>query len=218
MSHHPEERLGPYLEGELGPEDRRALELHLARCESCSLTLRELRTTVELLRLVPEPLAPAQLGRAVMERIAAGERRPLARWRARFSSAVGSPIPSAVGALAAVALLILAVRAVTPSGAQWAASSRVAELSSAADEPVALRSTPSLQASSLRPAATRTLPAPFRPRPERSRGMGVGAAAPGRSELLPARPVLARCQAFGRGVTSRERAPVSAVVPGSPAC
>jgi hypothetical protein len=205
VSHHPEEQLGPYLEGELGPEDRRAIELHLARCEACSVTLRELRTTVELLRLVPEPLAPAQLGRAVMDRIAAGERRPLARFRARLSSSMGSPITSAVGVLAAAALVILTLRAVSPAGAPWVASSlapdplpgsaRVVERSPQVDERVALRSTPPLQAASL----PRALPAPFRPRPERSGGMGVGAAAPGGAEILPPRPALARCQAFGRG-------------------
>jgi hypothetical protein len=205
VSHHPTERLGPYLEGELGSEDRRAIELHLARCEACSLALRELRTTVELLRLVPEPLAPAQLGRAVMDRIAAGERRPLARWRARLSSA--PPIPSALGAVGAAALVILTVRAVIPFGAPWAGGSSapgplpgsalVAESSEAAGEPVALLSTPPLRAASLRPSATRTLPAPFRPRAKRSGGMGVGAAVPGSLEMLPPRPTLARCQAFG---------------------
>ena len=209
MSPHLEERLGPYLEGELGREDRRAVELHLAHCEACSRVLRELRTTVELLRLVPEPLAPARLGRAVMDRIAAGEHRPLARWRARLSSAVERPIPSAVAAAAAAALVILTVRAVVPLGVpgvegssalgQLPGSTRIAESSPASDGPVARRNP--LRAASLRPSGTRTLPPLFRPRPERSGGVGVGAAVPGSLEMLPPRPALARCQSFGRGTS-----------------
>jgi hypothetical protein len=208
LRHHPEERLGPYLEGELAPKDRRVVELHLASCETCSQALRELRTTVELLRLVPEPLAPAELGRAVMERVAAREHQPLAQWRARLAAALGSPLPTALGALAATALVVLTLR-VVPSGAPPVRSSlapgilregaRIAEPRAPALDLVDRASHPPLRAASVRAATPPGLPAPFRLRTERSGGMGVGAAAPGGSEILPPRPALARCQGFGRG-------------------
>ena len=105
----------PYLEGDLGPEERRVLELHLASCKACRAALAELRATVDLLRLVPEPPAPPGLGQQVMERIAALERRPLARISGWLFGAGGSPLVSVVGAVAATALVLLTVQVLAPS-------------------------------------------------------------------------------------------------------
>jgi len=51
---HIEELLSPYLEDELGREDKRTVEEHLKSCESCSLLLSSLKETREFLVDLPE--------------------------------------------------------------------------------------------------------------------------------------------------------------------
>lgn len=51
---HIEELLSPYLEDELSPEDKRAIEEHVKSCESCSLLLSSLKETSESLAVFPE--------------------------------------------------------------------------------------------------------------------------------------------------------------------
>lgn len=210
MSCRTEARLGPYLEGELPPGERRAVESHLARCGACSQALRELRATVELLRLIPEPPLPAELERKVMDRIAADE-PGLARLASRLLRAMGPQLPSAVGALAATALAVLVVRTIHPSGSWWTVNpavlrsapeqARIDEPAWPASDPVEVRREVRLEEGPLRPPASgaRGLPVPFR-LTERGGGVGAGPAAPGALAILPPRPLLARCEGFGRGV------------------
>lgn len=76
MSHQVlRDRLGDYLEGDLGTAERSAVDAHLAQCASCREELRGLRATVALLRSLPDPEPPADLAASVMARIDA-ERRP----------------------------------------------------------------------------------------------------------------------------------------------
>jgi hypothetical protein len=61
------DRLSEYLDGELGPDERRELEQHLEQCESCERTLSELRavrTTAGHLvdKEPPRDLWPSVLG------------------------------------------------------------------------------------------------------------------------------------------------------------
>ena len=79
MSRHPEERLGPYLEGELGPDERRLLELHLQSCQVCSAALRELRATVDLVHTTmvlpiagPQSLSPYEVRAGIRIRFSPG--------------------------------------------------------------------------------------------------------------------------------------------------
>jgi anti-sigma factor (TIGR02949 family) len=52
-------RLAEYLDDALPPDQRQGVEEHLAACEACRTTLRELRATIDLLgRLPPEPTPP----------------------------------------------------------------------------------------------------------------------------------------------------------------
>lgn len=51
---HIEELLSPYLEDELSPEDKRAVEEHVKSCESCSLLLSSLEKAKESLGSLPE--------------------------------------------------------------------------------------------------------------------------------------------------------------------
>lgn len=65
--------LGDYLEGDLEIGERARLASHLPECPRCSAELRALRATIALLRGLPDPEPPADLGEVVMRRVAAGE-------------------------------------------------------------------------------------------------------------------------------------------------
>jgi hypothetical protein len=81
MTHaHVLRRLSAYLEADLGPEEERFLEAHLAECAECAAELRALRRAIELLHALPAPESPSGLGDAVIERLRAGEARPAWSW------------------------------------------------------------------------------------------------------------------------------------------
>jgi len=67
--------LGDHLEGDLELRFRARVDEHLDRCASCAQELRELRSTVALLRSLPAPQPPAELTEDIMQRISAGEGR-----------------------------------------------------------------------------------------------------------------------------------------------
>ena len=52
---HPEDELSAYVDGELGERARRAVEAHVAGCETCSTLLKELQDTKSLLSELPRP-------------------------------------------------------------------------------------------------------------------------------------------------------------------
>jgi hypothetical protein len=54
------EALSPYLEGELEPEGKKALEEHLKSCLECRRQLELLRRSLELVRRLPAPRAPEE--------------------------------------------------------------------------------------------------------------------------------------------------------------
>ena len=51
---HETDRLSDYLDGELAPAERDAVERHLAECEACASTLEELRAVVSAAGRLPE--------------------------------------------------------------------------------------------------------------------------------------------------------------------
>lgn len=69
-------RLSAYLEAELTARDAQAMEAHLIECALCAAELRALRRAVELLRGLPMPESPPDLGAAVLARLHAGEGAP----------------------------------------------------------------------------------------------------------------------------------------------
>jgi hypothetical protein len=80
------DQLSAYLDGELGDAERRSLEAHLATCADCRRELAELRTTVALLRRLPEAAPPRSL------RVAVPAPRPapaILRWYPRLRAATG---------------------------------------------------------------------------------------------------------------------------------
>jgi len=89
MHEHTEwtDKLSDYLDGELSDHEHRSVAAHVAGCVECSQALHELRAVVERARtLVPAEL-PADLWKAVADRIAVENEGPIATlgMRRRFS-------------------------------------------------------------------------------------------------------------------------------------
>ena len=63
---HVEEKLSAYMDGELGPEDTKNVERHLARCGHCAALLADLRRTKELVQDLEEVEPPPWLSRKIM--------------------------------------------------------------------------------------------------------------------------------------------------------
>ena len=102
------ERLSEYLDGDLAPADRTALERHLASCELCRTTLVELREVVERAKVLGDTAPPVDLWAGVAHRI--GPRRtdvdrsgrPAPR---RFSVTFSFTLPQLAAAMLAITLL-----------------------------------------------------------------------------------------------------------------
>jgi anti-sigma factor RsiW len=90
-----EERLSAYLDGELAPRERDAVERHVATCQACQWDLDTLRQTVEWMRELPTVPIPRVFTIPVP---AQPERVPQRRWRL---------VPVLQAATALVALLLV---------------------------------------------------------------------------------------------------------------
>ncbi len=91
-----EERLSAYLDGELTPQERLAVEQHLGRCQACRWNLHTLQQTVRLVAGLPTVPIPRAFTIPVATRPA---RAPQPRWS----------LPLLQGATALVALLLVVV-------------------------------------------------------------------------------------------------------------
>ena len=91
------ERLSAYLDGELLPQERDAVERHLATCQSCQWEFHTLRQTMQWTKELPTLLVP----RVFMIPVPA---RPVRASRQRWSF-----VPLLQGATALVALLLVLV-------------------------------------------------------------------------------------------------------------
>lgn len=67
------DRLSEYIDGDLGTAERAALERHLAGCDECRSTLRELREIVALARDLEDRPPPRDLWAGIQERIQAAD-------------------------------------------------------------------------------------------------------------------------------------------------
>lgn len=105
MSPHPElEQLSAYVDAELEPSERAALEAHLPSCAECRSTLDALRATIADLRELPE-IEPTEKDLWALRAAIARARTPAKRWqRAAW----------AAGAVAAAAIAVVAI--VQPGG------------------------------------------------------------------------------------------------------
>src|SRR3982750_3655907 len=103
------DRLSEYLDDELPPSERIALEAHLRSCRDCSTTLDELRDVVSRaasLPAPPPPPPPADLGPAVEPRVLPQERgSSITPFRARISRRISFTLPQL--AAAGIALMVM---------------------------------------------------------------------------------------------------------------
>jgi anti-sigma factor RsiW len=85
MHEHTEwtDKLSDYLDGELSDQEQRAVAAHVAGCVECSEALQELRTVVERARTLTPAEPPADLWKAVADRIAVESERPVPTFGAR---------------------------------------------------------------------------------------------------------------------------------------
>lgn len=63
------ERLSAYIDGELGPKEKAALESHLAACPSCSAEVEELRSTAALVHSLPRAVLPPSFHATLMSKV-----------------------------------------------------------------------------------------------------------------------------------------------------
>jgi len=77
-----EELFSSFVEDELSQRERRTLESHLEECTRCSVTVAELRATMELLTALPAMDTGPAFEEEVMDRIRSGEalRPSLVEW------------------------------------------------------------------------------------------------------------------------------------------
>lgn len=128
------------VEDELSQEERRAIEAHLLGCRRCSLSVRELRETMSLLRSLPEAEVGAHFEEDVMARIRSGEalRPSVLEWlRDAFAPVRLRPVLAASAGLCAVAIAVVIVNrpqgpVPQPSKAPIVASSQAPAPASAA--------------------------------------------------------------------------------------
>ncbi|MBI1795471.1 MAG: zf-HC2 domain-containing protein [Candidatus Eisenbacteria bacterium] len=112
------DRLSEYVDGEMRPVDREALEHHLAGCPACSVALAELRSVVARAHALEDRAPADDLWPGIATAIAATPRRaPVARppadwWRRRLDLTLPQ--------LAAAALVVAALSA----GTMWIALAR----------------------------------------------------------------------------------------------
>jgi len=89
MHEHTEwtDKLSDYLDGELSDHEHRSVAAHVAGCVECSQALHELRAVVERARTLVPAEPPADLWKAVADRIAVENEGPIATLgtRRRFS-------------------------------------------------------------------------------------------------------------------------------------
>ena len=72
------ESLSDYLDGELTPEDRREVALHLESCSECAEALRELEQVMERARALPDVAPPRDLWPAIEARLGEQQAEPVA--------------------------------------------------------------------------------------------------------------------------------------------
>ncbi len=95
MSHVDEGTLHAYLDGELPPAERTALETHLADCATCRATLTEERTLRERASAVLGSARPAERPAPPLEQLRREPKR--SPWRVRRSFAWAASIALALG-------------------------------------------------------------------------------------------------------------------------
>jgi hypothetical protein len=107
------DKLSDYLDDELTPSERQAVEAHLRECDECTATLAELRRIAGTAAALPDTPPSGDLWPAIAERITAGPRAAAPAPRRRLAFTV--PQLAAASLLLAALSGWLAVRVMSPS-------------------------------------------------------------------------------------------------------
>lgn len=131
-------RLAAYLDDELAPTERAAVERHLFTCERCQEELEALRRTVGLLRGLPDPEPRPELLGAVLDRVADDAGEPFYE---RLGAWLRPLVPATAAGVLGLGLLVLGgeLRAPSPSNPL---AFQAAEPAGSAPAPLALRRQP----------------------------------------------------------------------------
>ena len=109
------DRLSEYLDGELSPADRAAVDAHLAQCAACRSTLDDLRRVVARAAAVEDMPPDRDLWPGVAARISAVPETRMSVLRRAFTSRLSFTLPQL--AAASLALMVLS------GGLVWMAKS-----------------------------------------------------------------------------------------------
>lgn len=201
MSGHERERLSAYLDRELPPDERAAVEAHLSACPECAAFLAELAVVDEAAASLP-----AEPPEGYFESFPA---RVRSRLEPPQAASPGRRVPAWTWAAAAALLLAvvtpLTLRQLRPAPAE-------APSAPAALQPPGSAPEPKRAEEARRPEPPSTLP--FRPVP-RGKGGPVPAAAPAPAATAPVPPAAPREKAeadFAREPVPLPPAPAQAVV------
>jgi hypothetical protein len=107
------DKLSDYLDDELAPSERQAVEAHLQECEECAATLADLRRITGTAAALGDAPPATDLWPGVAERIAAGPRAAVPARRRRFAFTV--PQLAAASLLLAALSGWLTIRVLSPS-------------------------------------------------------------------------------------------------------
>lgn len=103
------ERLSPYLDGEAPPDERRAVEEHLAACSGCRRRTESLRALKHAVARLPAREVPPDSVRARIESLRLRSRKKSSAPRVMLRGAL------ALGAMAAMAVVVLLSREPGPT-------------------------------------------------------------------------------------------------------
>ncbi len=93
--------LSAFLDGELDPQERRQVELHISDCADCRREMERLRKMVRLVGGMERPEVPAQLWEATQRKLATSSDQPIRIWVFR------KPVWAIAPAAAAVLMMLL---------------------------------------------------------------------------------------------------------------
>jgi anti-sigma factor RsiW len=108
MPHIKEEQISTYIDKQMAADEKRALEIHMRECESCSAILQEMRAITNFFREA-ERLEPSPF---LWDRIAVKKQQPAApSWGASIMA--GLRVYGRIPALATATLAILMIAGIT---------------------------------------------------------------------------------------------------------
>jgi len=93
--------LSAFMDDELGPKERRQMELHISDCADCHREMEKLRDMVGLVGGMERPKVPAQLWEGMQRKLATASDQPVRIWVFR------KPVWAVAPAAAAVLIMLL---------------------------------------------------------------------------------------------------------------